>query len=758
MKNNRWFHRDASLLVMLNLAGVVFAGEPPIAENSASGDGTRRMTERLEQIAKQADPRTHPWLNAERAALLKGEVKAAPELQEAFTLRSELAQQLMLAGDLTGAITELNGLRRFLEEPNIESPPGALRNVRQALALCYFRGSRIQSAKTPPASDAYLIPIPGPSATTDPQVVMTALNELTGVLREHPDSLADRWLLNLTYMALGSYPDKVPPEWLIPPKAFESEYKLPRFRNAAPDVGLDARSRAGGVIMEDFDGDGFLDILCSSCGLRDPIRYFRSNGDGSFSDRTREAGLVGEVAGMNLSHGDYNNDGFVDVLVLRGGWMGELGLYPNSLLRNNGEGTFTDVTEVAGLLSFHPTQVGVWADYNNDGWLDIFVGNESSAQNVHPCELFHNNGNGTFSERAVAVGLTLTGYIKGAAWGDYDNDGLPDLFLSRFGEPNVLYHNDGPQAEGQWKFSDVTERTEVYGPLASTAAWFWDYDNDGWLDIFVASAGAPGSDGLADVAAEALGQSSRGQRPRLYRNNRNGGFTDVTAEVGLNRVILGMGANFGDLDNDGFLDCYIGTGQPDMRTLIPHRMFRNDAGRSFQDVTTAGGFGLMHMGNGIAFGDVDNDGDQDIYLVNGGVLHGDVANNVLFENPGSDNHWITLQLEGKQTNRRAVGARIKVVTENDDGNKRDIYAVVSTGGSFGSSSLQQEIGLGRAKSIDSVEITWPVSGERQVFRNLPMDRFLRFQEGEADFKAIEAKRIKLREAKAEVKSPGPTNP
>lgn len=253
---------------------------------------------------------------------------------------------------------------------------------------------------------------------------------------------------------------------------------------------------------------------------------------------------------------DYNNDGHPDVLVLRGGWFGEAGRYPNSLLRNRGDGTFTDVTEEAGLLSFHPTQTAVWFDYNHDGWLDLFIGNETWETNLHPCELFRNNGDGTFTECAARAGLAVVGFVKGVASGDFNNDGRPDLYLSRRSQPNLLFRNEGPRGtdrtpKADWKFTDVSTAAGVTEPIESFPTWFWDYDNDGWLDLFVSGYYTRN---VANVAADYLGLRHWAELPRLYHNNRDGTFVDVTQAAHLNKVLLSIGANYGDLDNDGWLD------------------------------------------------------------------------------------------------------------------------------------------------------------------------------------------------------------
>jgi hypothetical protein len=486
------------------------------------------------------------------------------------------------------------------------------------------------------------------------------------------------------------------------------------------------------------------------------LRFFHNDGNGTFSERTSEAGLLGIVSGLHIVQTDYNNDGFPDIFVLRGAWLGPAGRIPNSLLRNNGNGTFDDVTEEAGILSFHPTQTATWFDFDNYGWLDVFIGNESLPGDSNPCELFRNNGNGTFTECAAKMGVNVVGFVKGVTSGDFNNDGRPDLYLSiRERKENILFRNDGPLTEGGgathgWKFTDVTALAKVPGPVDPFPTWFWDYDNDGWLDIMVSGYGTQDA---GDVAADYLGLPTPAERPRLYHNNHDGTFTDVTVAAKLDKVLVAMGANFGDLDNDGWLDFYVGTGDPDLATLIPNRMFRNAEGRFFQDVTTSGGFGHLQKGHGIAFADLDNDGDQDIYEVIGGAFPGDNYRNVLFLNPGHGNHWITLKLEGVKSNRVAIGARIKLVVKTDQG-ERAIYKTVSSGASFGASPLRQEIGLGQARAIVRAEIFWPVTGRTQVVEGLEMDRFYKIREGDHDATSISLASFKIPATPGETHHPG----
>ncbi len=487
-------------------------------------------------------------------------------------------------------------------------------------------------------------------------------------------------------------------------------------------------------MVEDFDGDGWLDVLISSWGVRDPLRFFLSNGRGAdgrvtFADRTPGAGLDGELGGLNLVHADDNNDGHPDVLVLRGAWMGGAGLHPNSLLRGNGDGTFTNVTREAGLLAYAPTQTAAWSDYDGDGWLDLFVGNEAGGGAYVPCQLFRNNADGTYTDVAPQLGLDVSAFVKGVAWGDVDGDGFPDLYLSILGGSNRLLSNGG--AGRGWRFVDVTSSAGVGEPLKSFPTWFWDYDNDGRLDLLAASYSSLTDESLDDVVRDQLGEATGADRPRLYRGLGGGRFEDVTAAAGLDTALLAMGANFGDLDNDGYLDAYFGTGEPSFSTLVPNRMFHNQGGKRFLDVSLASGFGHLQKGHGIAFADLDNDGDQDVYAVIGGAFTGDVYPNALFVNPGNDRSWLTLRLEGTRSNRSAIGARVEVRVASPGG-ERSIFRTVGGGGSFGSGSLQLEIGLGAASEIEQVVVRWPVAGGyQQGFTDLRPGAIYRLREGEA---------------------------
>ncbi len=723
-------------------------GEPPPApggrERAEVAEGSRnapppsnlRMAARLREVAERINPFTLRYRNDVHAAMLRARIEQGPA-PAGLQLRSELAVQLLLAARYEEAIREFDAI-----EAELTRRGGLGARDRDVLetykAIAWLRLGEQENCIRSHTSDSCLLPIREAGFHGLPRGSRGAIELYTTLLERDPGDVRARWLLNLAYMTLGEYPDRVPEPWRVPPRVFESDRPFPRFRDVAPAAGVAVVALSGGAVLEDLDGDGDLDVMASSWGPEDQLRYFANNRDGTFTERTSEAWLDGLLGGLNLIHADYDNDGHADVLVLRGAWLGPEGKQPNSLLRNLGDGRFEDVTEAAGVLSFHPTQTAGWADFDGDGWLDLFIGNESTGER-HPCELYRNNGDGSFTDVAADVGLAHVGFVKAAVWGDVDDDGRPDLFLSRFNQPNVLFRNEGPgsspAADGsfRWSFRDVTQQAGVQEPLKSFPAWFFDYDNDGRLDLLVGSFADFGGDALDVVVRDILGQPTDGDRCRLYRNRGGGRFEDVSEAAGIARVLLAMGANFGDLDNDGWLDVYFGTGEPNMSTLVPNVMLRNDEGRRFQDVTAAGGFGNIQKGHGVAFGDVDGDGDQDLYVTLGGAYSGDVYQNALFENPGHGNRFVTLRLVGTRANRAAIGARVKLVVESGDGKRREIHRVVGTGGSFGSSSLALEVGLGDARRIVALEVAWPGSGTRSRFGELPLDRRITIREGQRSF-------------------------
>jgi hypothetical protein len=694
------------------------------------------MVRLLRQLAANTPPSRFPYANEQRAAMLARRLSASPDPHQRMTLERRYILELSRSGHCDEAVKQCQRLRGELKAALGHVPWADQAWHLENEVAADLRLGELQNCCANNNADSCLIPIRGRGVHTIKDGSQRAIRCLLRLLAHNPKDLTSRWLLNLAYMTIGQYPAKVPAQWLIEPARYGSEYPLPRFYNAAPELGLAVQNNSGGAAMEDFRGSGNLDVMVSNAALDGQLRYFRNNGDGTFTERTQEAGLLGETGGLNLITTDYNNDGRPDVLILRGGWFGRAGHLPVSLLRNNGDGTFTDVTMQCGLIKhMAPTQTAVWFDYNGDGWLDLFIGNESRPGDPSPCELWRNNGDGTFTDVTAACHLDIRRYVKGVVTADYDRDGRPDLYLSCLDGPGMLLHNDGPATSdpsprAPWRFTDRAQAAGVNLQRHTFSCFFFDYDNDGWPDLYV---GGYTRIDVGQIAADYLGLPAQGERPRLYHNNHDGTFTDVTAAAHLNHIIPGMGINFGDLDNDGWLDFYVGTGNPDLTALLPKRMFRNAEGRYFQEVTASGDFGHLQKGHGIAFGDLNNNGQEDVFIELGGIYSGDKANNALFVNPGNRHHWVTLELEGVKSNRCALGAET-CVTVTTPGGERHIYQTVGSGGSFGCNPFRQHFGLGDATAIRRITIHWPASGLTQTITHVGMDGFWKIREG--DTKAV----------------------
>ncbi len=709
------------------------------AENRKDGAAELSPREEFLAIANQISNSENSHLGTEQVARLTRQLEQARATgRHSGNLHLQLANEYLRLGNVDGAIEQIEQAYRLAEKiPNFKPEQWIV--LHQPRALIYLRQAELYNCIERHNRDCCLFPLAGGGVHNNKAPAAEAKKSLLDILEIDPDSLPARWLLNVASMAIGDYPAGVPERFLIPPTAFDSEHEIGRFVDVAPELNVDTFNLCGGVIADDFDGDNLLDIITSTYDPAGPLHYYRNVGNGKFEDLSAASQLDQQLGGLNLIGGDYDNDGDTDIFVLRGAWMFDQGQIRNSLLRNNGDGTFSDVTYEAGLAyPPRPTQAATWGDFDYDGDLDLYIGNESrmameSRDGDYPSQLFRNNGDGTFTDIASEAGVTNDRYCKAVTAGDYDNDGDLDLYLSNVGE-NRLYRNNGDRT-----FTDVAPALGVSEPAGrSFATWFFDYNNDGWLDLFVAAYEAD----IGDVAADYLGREHDGVSPRLYQNDGMGRFVDVTDSVGLDHPYLPMGANFGDLDNDGWLDVYLGTGDPNYQTLMPNVMLRNDRGVRFQNVTTSGGFGHLQKGHGVAFADFDNDGDQDIYHQLGGFLVGDKFHNALFKNPGHGNAFLIIQLSGSRTNRAGYGARIRVTVDSPDG-MRTIHRAVGSVSSFGGSPTRQEIGLGNATDITQVEVDWPVLGQTQRFTQVPLNQMIRIAENDQNFQTIQRPRIDL---------------
>ncbi len=690
--------------------------------------GTLRMVHILDSISVNANPADYYMMNTQRADLAKTKLQTEKDPDKRFILYYEYCVESLNAGNTDEAIAVLKQVMTSMNMTG-ETMTSDTKPVFDQLAISYMRKGELENCAANHNPESCLMPIQGGGIHKLTSGSEQAIEVYKMILNKFPDDLQSRYLLNLAYMTLGKYPAEVPKQWLIEPKVFTKTTSNIVLKDVGATKGVDMNGLAGGCVVEDLDNDGLPDIMASSSGLNDQVRYMHQEKDGTFKTLTASSGLVGITGGLNIIHTDYNNDGFADIMVLRGGWWGKQAKIPFSLLRNNGNNTFDDVTIETGLYSPAPTQTATWGDFNNDGWVDVFVGHEN-----YPCQLFINH-KGKFVDEAAKYGLNVNAFVKGCTCGDINNDGYPDIYISILGEPNKLFLNKPGAAPGERTFEDITKSAGVGEPILSFPTWFFDFDNDGFNDIFVSGYGSKDRNSPKLVAEEEardmLGMPPTSELPRLYHNNGNNTFTDVSAEYGVNHVAFTMGCNYGDIDNDGWLDYYLGTGAPPFTSIVPNKLYHNLGGKKFEDITYATNTGHIQKGHGVAFADIDNDGDQDIYEVIGGAFEGDHFRNALYENSSvTGNHWLKIKLEGVTANRAAIGARVRIKVKMPDGSYQNFYHTVSTGGSFGSKPLMIEAGLGKAVGIEEIEIKWPNAKQtKDIITNVSMDTRIKVKEG-----------------------------
>ena len=657
-------------------------------------NGTEQMAKELDALVRDGNPNLYYHWNKKRALIARAELSEASPQQYAQKFYRYSTENLN-AGNSEVTAKDLEAL---LKQMNVtqESYKPNFKAIFDLLALAYLRDGEQKNCINNHTAYSCLVPLLEEGQHSDKDGSENASQVLKMLVKQHPEDLQNRWLLNLAQMTLGQYPQGLTSTELI--KLPNTASNFPRFEEIAMSVGLAQNGLSGGVCIDDFNGDGYLDLFCTSYGMEDQAQYFQNDGNGGFTNKTASAGIHGLDGGLNCLHADYDGDGDKDILILRGGWLGPGGVHPNSLLSNNGDGTFEDVTYQAGLNSKYACQTATFLDYDLDGDLDLFFGNEANPKMRVESELYANQGDGTFVNVTTQAGIGFIGFVKGVAAGDYNNDGYPDLYISALGSSNLLFQN---QKNGTFK--EVSKVAGVSEPKKSFPTWFFDVNNDGWQDLFVGSFDTQRQGTAAhDYAAELLGLPAQEEQPRLYLNQKDGTFKDVSQSYGVRKSMYAMGSNYGDIDMDGYLDFYIGTGTPHLGSTVPNRMFRNVKGNGFEEVTYSGGFGHVQKGHGVAFADLNNDGDQEVYAVMGGAFEGDTFTNVLFDNDKNQNKWITINLKGSGNNVDALGAKVIVTTSQGQ-----VHRVVTTGGSFGSNPLRLEIGLGDCEPSVDILVMWP---------------------------------------------------
>jgi hypothetical protein len=672
-------------------------------------DITWRHDASLEEVAKAWKSSTHK-ITSQLDRRLQSVEKGSEE--EAMLLKSKCLC-LMSEGKADEAYDLLSDFRKVLDNSNVTGREEWLTTIIYFQGIAALRRGENENCVMCRGESSCILPISKAAIHQQPEGSRLAIRHFSEYLEIFPSDLEVKWLLNLAHMTLGEHPDKVDPRYLISIDKFvNSEFDIGVFRDIGHKIGVNRFNQAGGALMDDFDNDGLLDLAVTGFDPTQQMSLYRNNGRGKFEEITEKAGAARQLGGLTLVQTDYNNDGALDIFIPRGAWVTRP-IRP-TLLRNDGDFHFTDVTDEAGLSDSLNSNCAEWADYDNDGWIDLFICSERSES-----RLYRNLGNGKFENVAEKAGVAGSPkwFTKGCTWIDFNNDDYPDLFVNNLNDRPQLYRNN---RDGT--FLNATDQMGITGPDTGFSCWTWDFNNDGWLDIFASCYGRT----LETLVQDLTGEPHEMRTSKLFLNRQGERFEDVSSQCGLDRVFAAMGSNYGDFDNDGFLDMYLGTGEPSYSTLVPNRMFKNVAGKRFAEITGTARVGHLQKGHGVACGDWDRDGNVDIFIQMGGAVDGDKYHNVMFQNPGHENAWIAVKLVGSQTNRAGLGARIKIVTDGEQ--PLTVHRHISPGSSFGSNPLTQTIGLGGAAKIQSLEVHWPTSGKTQVFHDLDVRQSIEITE------------------------------
>ncbi|MCP3963348.1 MAG: CRTAC1 family protein [bacterium] len=488
-----------------------------------------------------------------------------------------------------------------------------------------------------------------------------------------------------------------------------------RLEDVAEEIGLDKTSGGRGSAVFDVDGDGYLDIVFA--GAHAGCSLYRNDGRGGFVDASTGSGLDSCVYGFAVAAGDYDNDGKTDLYISSLGFFNGQG----RLMRNDGVGsggqvTFTDVTAEAGLDTWGPGFTATWIDYDGDGHLDLFLANNLGGffDRKTPNRLFRNNGDGTFTDVTAASGLETRWTSIGAAWGDFSNDGRPDLFVSSLGRAQLFRNN------GDGTFTDVSREAGVDAPANGSVAMVCDIDDDGWLDIVQLTYSRP--DDAIYTLRHGHGPPD-GSPMRVFRNNRDGTFTDIAGELGITGCWGTMSANAGDVSNDGHLDLFLGNGDPAMDRTEASVLLQGN-GRAFRNVSFAAGLPFTGKGHGVNLADLAGDGRLHLIVASGGLYPADLLTNGVYRPTELPGNYLNVRLQGTKSNRDAIGARLALSAGG-----RQQHRLVSGGSFFGCLPLEQHFGLGDLSAADSLAIRWP-SGRRQTIDDLPINATIRIVEGD----------------------------
>ena len=619
------------------------------------------------------------YITLEYKELLERQEKWVAAHPRDAAARTELGRSLIKTGRFEEAAKHLR--QAAIDDSSVRSTA-----LHEAGVALYFSGSYLEAARTGSAA-----------------------------LDANPANEPARYWLWLAAQKLGAYPAEIPQSHRMEMKTGWAATSI-EYEDIAARTGLDKTSGGRGIAVFDYDGDGLLDVAI--CCAHGGLSLYRNKGDGTFQDVSIESGVYRAVNGFGMAAGDYNNSGFPSLAVVRNGFYGGM----IELWRNNGDGTFTDVSVASGISAWAASFTCSWVDYDCDGKLDLFVctnlGGLFDRKVQH--KLYHNNGDGTFTERAQAAGIISPWGAIGHSWGDYNNDGFPDLFVSNvIGRPQLFRNN------GDGTFTEVTKEAKLDVYALAFNAQFCDIDNDGWLDI-VQYTWSIHEDTIFSMRTGAA--PPHGHSTRVFRNNRDGTFSVISPQLGLTECWGSMSGNAADINNDGYLDIVLGNGGPLVDRNEPMVVLESD-GHRFRNVTFSAGLPLMGKGHGVNCADLFGDGRISLLCATGGAYPGDLMTTSVFAPKHRPGNYLAVLLQGTKSNRGAVGARLKLTAAG-----REQYRVINGGSNFGCLPPQQHFGLGELDRVDALEIWWP-SGLRERFEDLPANTRVRIVEGTAGWLA-----------------------
>jgi ASPIC/UnbV protein/VCBS repeat protein len=539
--------------------------------------------------------------------------------------------------------------------------------------------------------------------------------------KDSPEDIRYRWILRALTLHSGQ-PEKTIQESFrlnVPPAAPATF----QFIDVTTISGTGRLALGRGAAWGDFDNDGSDDILVGA--ERAPFRLLRNCKDGTFEDVAATMGLV-DPEGLGCYAAqfvDYNNDGFQDIFLTSNGWGGGGKLF---LFHNDRGKRFRDVTKAAGLAEPVNAFGSSWADYDNDGLVDLAV----ATGIVDPAagdriRLYHNEGDGKFHEVGQQAGLTQKARWISVCWGDYDGDGRQDLLATSYDAGPFLFRN-----LGHGRFEDVSLRAGIRNLQHAYTCEFLDFNNDGKLDIFVST--YPEGDYKTMIESKiSHSVGDRSQHQLLFRNNGDGTFRNVTEEAGITGWYGAMSSQTGDLDNDGFDEILLGTGNPALDWCEPKIILHNNGKSQFTDVAESSRllhFGMLH---GMALSDYDDTGNLSLFGSFGGFYWGSRETSRLYRNPGSGNMSLEIHLVGTRSNRDAIGAKITALA-----GQRTIYKWVNGGCGFGSGNSRcVHLGLGQEKKVKLLRIDWP-SGLRQSFQLIEAGQRIEITEGQNHWRTL----------------------